>query len=519
MDQRNVTQPLPEGAVIESHSNSKDHRTYTIAKYLGRGGYGITYLAESTFYDHNIPQTGRYTIKEFCLSDICTRRSDNSLGTDSSAKADFNEAMESFEHAAERLKKINHPGIVPVNEVFKWGGTIYYVMQYLGDTTLKKYVEQQGKLSEYEACSIAYQIGQALSYLHEQKITHLDVKPENVMLIHDASGRLRPMLIDFGLAVHYKKNGDCTSRRFAQGVSDGYSPFEQYAGIDRFSPQSDVYALGATLLFMLTGKTPVKADNMSDQEINNSVKGLGLQTDTITALSGALQKLRETRFNSAKDFMKLLPAKQSSMTERFKGGKREKQRTQRTRNIAIAAAIAVLLAVTGLWFFNSGGKDLESPVAELSTLDNELEPDSQIEEEETTEEVAAITEQQTDSSGEVEELQSEEDKQDKVNVVSGTGIASSTNEPTPNKPTNNKPQPTPQPTYGTVDVGYATYTGDLKNGKPEGRGTMTFKQTKSFGGYKMEAGDIFDGDFYNGKPSMGRLTKTDGSAEQIIIGS
>ena len=225
------TPPLSDKATVVA-SQKSNSRTYRIKKYLGRGGFGITYLAESDIYDGNIPQKGLYTIKEFCLSDLCTRLADGTISVSSAERSEFEESKKSFINEALRLQKMKHEGIVPVNEVFEANGTAYYVMQYLGETSLVDYVAYAGgKLAEDEACQIVLKLCDALAYLHSCNVTHLDVKPANVMMVNHDGGSPVPVLIDFGLACHYKPDGKRTNRHVATGTSDGYSPLEQYAGI------------------------------------------------------------------------------------------------------------------------------------------------------------------------------------------------------------------------------------------------------------------------------------------------
>lgn len=107
----------------------------------------------------------------------------------------------------------------------------------------------------------------AILYLHKNRMTHLDIKPDNIMLANDEKGNLRPVLIDFGLSKHYDKNGSPTSTINTLGCSDGYAPIEQYAGITTFSPSADIYALGATMWFCLTGHDPKKSTDTDEEQL------------------------------------------------------------------------------------------------------------------------------------------------------------------------------------------------------------------------------------------------------------
>lgn len=524
------TAALSLGAEI-TDENRKEARVYVITKVLGRGGFGITYFAESTIYDNNIPQKGIYTIKEFCLSDVCERNEDGSLSVTASGKADFDSAMKDFEHEAERLKSLRHRGIVPVNEVFHANGTVYYVMQYLGDTTLAKYVEDKGgKLSEDEACTIIEKIGQALDYLHQQRITHLDVKPVNVMMVRTPRKGVQPVLIDFGLATHYKTNGTSTSRHGASGVSDGYSPLEQYSGIEKFSPEADVYALGATLLFMLTGKKPEKAANMNATVLKNAVSGLNLSNATTKALMGAMQKSAENRTQSVQEFFNLLQdndwdgsghegsgdGNSGDITHpRKRKNGTSKQGLQIDLKFVLIALAALLLVGGGLW---------------LALRDNTSQTSSY---EQTEVDVIDVPDDSNSGSSSTDSgsLTADSDSSPSGSSSTGSGSSStgsgssSTSSGSSSSGSNSSftdnsipAPPTPVITTGTKNLGYATYRGQLKNGVPEGQGTLTFSKDRRIGSYQIEAGNTIQGEFSDGQLEYGTWHKSDGTSEQIIVG-
>jgi serine/threonine protein kinase len=140
--------------------------------------------------------------------------------------------------------------------VFEENETVYYVMPYLAGGSLQDYVKAHGTLSETLAMKYIKQIASALKYMHEeQHICHYDVKPANILL--DEKGNA--VLIDFGISKNYDAEGLETTTT-PVGMSEGYAPIEQYQqNVEEFSPVSDVYALGATLFFLLHGKRPVSA--------------------------------------------------------------------------------------------------------------------------------------------------------------------------------------------------------------------------------------------------------------------
>ncbi len=277
---------LKTGTVVRSPRSA-----YKIERTLGAGGFGITYLASTQVMFGNLPITVKVAIKEHFVSSLCERDSDSSTVKFSNPVADQVERLRrDFLAEASRLNKadIQHPNIVKVNEVFEANNTAYYVMEYLDGITLADYVKQRGPLPEREALDLLRGIFGGVAHLHANSMTHLDIKPQNIMLVADDQGRGRQVLIDFGLAKHYDKEGNPTSSLNVPAVSHGYSPMEQYAGITSFSPRADIYALGATLLFCLTGKVPPKAVDIDLAAVLAPLRG-SVSTATLKAVANAMQ--------------------------------------------------------------------------------------------------------------------------------------------------------------------------------------------------------------------------------------
>lgn len=237
---------------------------YVIERTLGAGGFGITYLAVTSFLMGNIRVEARVAIKEHFMADYNERDKATMCvttpGTARSRKM-VADSLRDFLGEARRLQTIcgGHQSIVKVNEVFEANGTAYYVMEFLDGKTLWSMIEKRG-IGEADMLSIMRPIVDAVAYLHRNRLTHLDIKPENIMLTHE-NGSLRPVLIDFGLSKHYDEKGNATSTVNTFAASSGYAPIEQYAGITTFTPSADVYALGATMLACLTGKIPQKSSD------------------------------------------------------------------------------------------------------------------------------------------------------------------------------------------------------------------------------------------------------------------
>ncbi len=267
---------------------------YKIEKVLGQGGFGITYLATQELLDRKV------CIKEFFLKEYCERDEATShvtLGTQGSREM-VERFKEKFMKEARTISKLYHSNIVHVIEVFEENNTVYYVMDYIEGSSLQDLIKTKGKLSESVAVDYIRQIADALDYIHKRNLNHLDVKPANIMVSRSDN---RVILIDFGISKQYDSAGDQTSST-PIGLSHGYAPVEQYkpGGVSTFSPQTDIYALGATLYKLVTGNTPPQID-----------EGLpplpsSLSAPVVEAIKKAMQFRKVDRPGSISEFLKIL---------------------------------------------------------------------------------------------------------------------------------------------------------------------------------------------------------------------
>ncbi len=299
----NIEFALPVGTILKSKQLS-----YQVVEVLGAGGFGITYKVRSTIMVNNVPITTFFAIKEHFMRG-CYRGEDKcSVMCVPTMKKEVDESRNDFIVEAKRLNKLSglSMNIVRVNEVFEYFGTAYYVMQYLDGGELASHVTCDGAMSEAKALSIIRPIAEAVKLIHAEHLLHLDIKPDNIVLMTSpADGTQYPVLIDFGIAKHFSSTGKPTSLHIAKGASDGYAPMEQYSSIDEFSPQLDVYALGATLLFLLTGQQPRKAFDIRTNDILD-VLPPGVSKRTRNAITSAMQPMKENRPKSIQAFLDLL---------------------------------------------------------------------------------------------------------------------------------------------------------------------------------------------------------------------
>ena len=233
---------------------------YTIVRMLSHGGFGVTYLAHHNLLDVDV------CIKEFFPAVWCNRDAFSyEVSVSTTGNVDMvDRFMHKFIKEAQSIARLHHEGIVKFHDVFEENGTAYYVMDFIEGQTLQQMVKERGALPLSEALGYIRQAAAALGYLHGKRMNHLDVKPANMMI--DRSGKLT--LIDFGVAKHYGEDGHQTTTT-PMCISRGYSPIEQYkdGGVSQFSPAADIYPLGATLYYLLTGTIPPEATELAVDEL------------------------------------------------------------------------------------------------------------------------------------------------------------------------------------------------------------------------------------------------------------
>ena len=269
---------------------------YRIIHVLGHGGFGITYLVENTMLGKQV------AIKEFFPKDFCGRDNTShlTLGTQNNADT-VGKLKARFIKEAQNIAKLDHPGIVHIHDIFEENNTAYYVMDYIDGENLNEIVKRKGAFSEIKAVKYIEKVGKALEYIHSRNMTHFDVKPANIVI---RTKDEQPILIDFGLSKQYDAHGDATSTMM-QGVSQGYSPIElySYGAVSTFSPQTDVYSLGATLLYLISGKVPPQPSTIIEDGLDLSlVKDSQLKK----AIESAMQVGRGKRPESMHKFLNSL---------------------------------------------------------------------------------------------------------------------------------------------------------------------------------------------------------------------
>ncbi len=219
---------------------------YRVDKVLGQGGFGITYLAS----DVNL--NAKVAIKEYLPEQFACRTEDITVEPRSANDEDFYEkGLESYLVEARTLATFRHPHIVRVARFFEANNTAYMVLEYERGESLKAWWRAHADMAEIDLLTLLLPLLDGLAVVHESGFLHRDIKPDNIY-VRDADGSL--VLLDFGAARHTSEERS-EENNF---VTPGYGPIEQYV-MGEQGPWTDIYAFGATLYWMVSGKKPIAA--------------------------------------------------------------------------------------------------------------------------------------------------------------------------------------------------------------------------------------------------------------------
>ncbi len=255
---------------------------YSIDHELGRGGMGVVYLAREVDLDRPV------AIKL--------------LPPDRAAVASLRDA---FLREARLAAKLSHPNIIPIHAVEEMAGFVYYVMAFVDGVTLTERVRARGPLSGSEGARMLRELAWALSYAHGQGLVHRDVKPDNV-LIESATGRV--LMADFGIAAATGLTGGDG----VTGTPEFMSPEQALGGV--IDARSDLYGLGATAFYALSGHLPFAGDSPTEilaKQVTESppslaALGLGLPRKLAQLVDRCLAKDPDQRPTSAEELAEQL---------------------------------------------------------------------------------------------------------------------------------------------------------------------------------------------------------------------
>ena len=260
---------------------------YRVIRHLGSGGMGAVYEAIDLRLGHTVALKQALTADE--------------------------ELWKQFEREARLMAGLNHPVLPRVSDYFTEGQRAFFVMQFVEGQDLAEIIAQQpGPFPRPAVVAWADQLLDALIYLHsrERQVIHRDIKPHNLKIT--PTGQI--VLLDFGLAkTQVANSADASSSTSVFGYTPRYAPLEQIQDLGT-TPQSDIYALGATLYHLLTGVKPPDAlaraaalvsAKPSPLKPANEVN-LAVGPELAAILDCAMAQNPDARFGSATEFREAL---------------------------------------------------------------------------------------------------------------------------------------------------------------------------------------------------------------------
>ncbi len=212
-----------------------NYSKYRFVRELGRGGMGVVYQAEQTVMGRTV------AVKVINPSVL-----------------DHPDALPRFQSEVRAAARLDHPNIVRAHDAEQVGSMHLLVMEYVAGTSLAELVAKKGPLSVPYACHYIHQAALGLQHAFEQGMVHRDIKPHNLMV--NARGQVK--VLDFGLArmrSERRVGGGLTQADAFMGTPEYVSP-EQATDARSADTRADIYSLGCTLFFLLTGRPPFQSD-------------------------------------------------------------------------------------------------------------------------------------------------------------------------------------------------------------------------------------------------------------------
>lgn len=262
---------------------------------LGEGGFGVTYIGWDTILDMTV------AIKEYFPANVASRDCTASLTNDINifggrSEQEYKLGLERYIREARTLSKFHDlHGIVDIRDFFHENNTAYLVMEYLKGPTLEEHIKQYGRMKPEYVFQIMKLVMRSLEKIHQAGMVHRDISPDNIML---SDGCIK--LIDFGAA--RLANND-NNKSLTVVLKRGFAPEEQYRSNGKQGPWTDVYAICATIYYMLTGKKPPESIERTYEDTLQSFDELEIPVDKekSDALMKGLAPIYQNRYQSIRD--------------------------------------------------------------------------------------------------------------------------------------------------------------------------------------------------------------------------
>lgn len=310
MKQLEVKDALPKGFKLH---------WYEIQGVLGRGGFGITYLARDTNLDVNV------AIKEYFPIEYASREGHTQSLEPTTADNNnvYAWGLEKFVIEARTLAKFSHKNIVRVSSVFDQNKTAYMVMDLEAGQALSDLIANKVRFTEPQLRNMLVGLMDGLDFVHKKGFIHRDIKPANIIIRADGE----PVLLDFGSARGALKQ----TTKLTSLVSFGYTPFEQYhASSEQQGAWTDVYALAGTFHHLILGTKPAEAMARATELMNGrrdpqlplaDYEGLGFSKGLLATIDAGLGFKVEDRPQSMAEWKAMLNQQPLPSTTKQAGGR------------------------------------------------------------------------------------------------------------------------------------------------------------------------------------------------------
>jgi len=305
---------------------------YTVEKKIGEGGFGITYKALQNGLNRTV------CIKEYFPAGKCARATHaRTVYVQGASENIFEKYRQAFVKEAKMLAALHHPNIVEVIDVFDENNTSYMVMAFIEGRSLQNIVDSRGRLPYPEAVNYIAQVTNAVGYIHDRHILHRDIKPDNIMITAD----YKAILIDFGSAREFEQD---KTQVHTSMLTLGYAPTEQYTANSRKGSYTDIYAIGATMYFVLTGQVPLEAAaRLTETMAAPKELAPDIPDEANRTILKAMQLKAENRHQTVREFMDdLRNIRPSVLVDETIGGTTSSKKLWRV--LAVAGCIIVALA-------------------------------------------------------------------------------------------------------------------------------------------------------------------------------
>lgn len=265
---------------------------YTVGKLMGRGGFGMIYLA----YDEQSDKT--VAVKEFFPDGTAVRSQDNITAEPMTTiqQENYGEGLDRFFREAEIISGFPECSeLIGIYDVFRENGTAYYAMEFVHGASLKSYAETSSAISSAQAVYIAQKLLPSLQILHQRGVIHRDVSPDNIMLCADGSVKL----IDFGSA-RYIQDRTCSMSVI---LKQGFAPLEQYQRRGAQGGWTDIYSFGASLFYAMTLVTPEDPLTRLEDDSDFEFQLHGITPSLAEILRRSCNVRRELRYQNAEEML------------------------------------------------------------------------------------------------------------------------------------------------------------------------------------------------------------------------